>query len=1128
MMFLESIGGLLRTTNTSRHGSPRRHRSLRFESLEQRALLDAATAGDFQTLKNLAESGRDYEITLTANISVGARDTIRIGSEGSGNVSILGAGHTISTSRTRSTALFSVSDCSLTISNLTIDGFANNRGNGAIFNQTGGTTVINSGTTISNCSARRGGVAYLTGGTITVGSDADDDTTVMFSGNSASNGGGVFYYAGEGSLTVNHGTFQENTASNGGVIYLGDGSTAEINGGTFTSNSATSSGGVFRVTGSTVVISGGTISNNTVTGQTGTGGVVHSDGTVTISGGTITGNSAYRGGVVCTDSWYAYVTISGGTITGNSADRGGVVYTDSLYTSVTISGGTITGNSADRGGVVYTNSWYSPVIINGGTITDNSADRGGVVYTTGSYASVTVGGGTFSRNSAVRGGVFFVTQGSTATVNSGTFGGTGETAQNEGNTAAYGGVLYVLGSTADINDGVFAGNTASENGGVCYTTNHDTTVGSSGDGDATVNIGGGSFTRNTAYIGGALYVNYDSSSSTYSSIVNLAAVTMEYNSAANGGAIANHGGTVNDMDSSAVKTFTGNSGRYNTGTEEEPVYVGNGGAIFNSGVITLSNTVFSANSSAGNGGAVNNLAGGTLTLTGAAFSDNTALSESVSVDNVDWADLDADAGDGGALQNWGTVTLIDAYFTGNSAHDGGAIANGEGAVLTMSQTTASTGKAPLGFSGNGAVYGGAIINVGTLTREAEEDTTIEFTGNLSYNNGGAISNSDNDGTVQTGSLDLYGASFTGNTAGSVALEHVGYGGAIISAKPMAISGTSFSENSANSGKGGAIDQVAGTLSLTDTTFTDNSTTNTGFGGAVNTWVGGSITDCEFTGNSAKYGGAVSVLGNDAATTITTTGFSENSAASYGGAIYASGTVEIDGATISGNTASLGGGVLAITSNISSAQKGRGKVTFTGTATTFSDNTATKTAGGKHVGNDICASSSNSAAGNGAVIEIETVPTFSGSTGYDIAIDRSILVLASGAALPQSINVYSNKEFTCGYAYDGSTLEFTSLTSTSGINKWWIYWSGSAQGEYTEYTAGGTVLPSGAVDSGTVVLIKGFRDNNEMNYYLIPTVNAQASGASEALLDESLFDTQVFEGLLQEDSALEEYCDECFL
>ena len=1092
MSILRLIGSSSRTENKARRGACGPRRSLRFESLERRELLAAATAGDFATLKQLAESGQDYEIELTANITVGATDTINITSA-SGTVSILGAGHSITAAANRTDSLFNVSGSSLSVSGLTVSGLSYSGARSAVFYQTGGTITIDSGTFSSNTTTGLGGVLCVAGS--------------------------------QASATINGGTFNSNTARYGGVVHASNGGTVTIAGGTFSRNSATDGGGAIFTQNANVTVSSGIISGN----RSGRGGAVYvNSGGFTVTGGTFQSNTAnVYGGVIYTNSAGVQVTVTGGTFDSNTTSgSGGVVYAFNRNNVISISNAIIRNNEAKNGAVVFFEA-AGTLSLSGVTAQLNkAAEFGGVAYTR--VGTVTVTGGNFTGNSAVSGGVFYATNGGTLTVNSGTFGGTNAT---DGNSADNGGVFYLHGTTANIAGGTFSGNTASTSGGVCYATNHDED--DSSDGDVTVNLTGGTFSGNSALYGGALYLNYDASASSYRAALNLGAVTMENNRAVNGGAIANHGGTIADA-SAAVKTFTGNSGKYNVGTDDEPVFIGNGGAIFNNGTVTLSNAVFSGNYCVGNGGAVNNLEAGTVTLTGAKFESNSALGESVSVGDVDWAALASNTGCGGALQNWGTAALINACFTDNSAHDGGAIANGAGANLTLSQTAASSDSAPLGFAGNGAVYGGAIINVGTLTRTASQQAVLEFTQNRSYNNGGAISNSDNGGAVTAGSLNLYGLSFTGNTAGSPADRHAGSGGAVISAKPLTITGSTFTGNSASvGGKGGAIDQVAGSLTLTGDTFTDNNASDTGFGGAVNTWVGGTITDCAFTDNSAKNGGAVSVLGNRAVTSITHTGnsstsFSGNSAV-FGGAVYASGTVQIDGAQISDNTASLGGGVFAITTNISSSQKGRGKITFTGDATTFSGNTATRVVRGQNVGNDICASSSNNAEGNGAVVEIATLPTFSGSPGCDIGLDRSILVLASGVTIdPSTTSIYCSKQTTCGYTYNGSTLTFTSLSSESGLNKWRIYWSGSDTGACTEYTAGGAELPSGAVSSGAAVLIKGYIGASEtVINYLIPTVSG--SGACEALFDDALLDdAEVFEGLVPRGTALDQYCDECFL
>ena len=1160
MSFFSLIGDSPRTKSSAKRGSARR-RSLRFESLEERALL--TTVNSFADLQSVIAAGQDDVIDLGSDIVVqNAGDMITLSA---GNFTINGNGKSItSAASSRSAVLFYVTGGSLTLNNLTISGFSYSAGTGSIFRQSGGTINVGSGTTISNCLGNNGGVGNITGGTFTVGSDAANDSEVLFSGNNAVSGG-VFCVTSTGTLTIDHGTFRSNTASQGGVLRVaGASASADINGGVFNSNRASGSdssyGGVLNADNQgTVTIDGGTFSGNSATG--GGGAFFTNNGAVTVSDGTISNNTSGTGGAVLV--WSGGFTVSGGTFQSNNADsHGGAIYTKNEGVRITVTGGTFDSNKASGcGGVVYAFNQNNNISISNATLKNNEAKNGGVVFfeKTGTLSftnatvqsnkvtefggvaytrkgTFTVTGGEFTGNSAKNGGVFYATAGGTLTINSGTFGKSGT---GNGNSAANGGVLYLHGATANISGGTFGWNTASTCGGFCYATNHDED--DTDDGNVTVNLTGGTFTSNSALYGGVVYLDYNTAAPSYSATLNLGAVTMENNNAINGGAIGNHGGTVADA-STAIKTFTGNSAKYNIGTDED-VWVGNGGAIFNTekGSVTLSNAVFTDNYCVGNGGAIDNMTNSYLTLTGARFSGNSALGSATLVDNIDWASLTSDASDGGAIQNWGTATLVNAYFTGNSAHDGGAIANGAGATLKLSQTTGSTDGAPLGFAGNGAVYGGAIINVGELTRTSgDQNVAIEFTENSSYNNGGAISNSDDGGRSLTGSLNMYGLSFTDNTAGDADNGHTGNGGAIISAKPLTISTSTFTGNSASSGasiggKGGAIDQVAGTLLLNADVLTNNDATNIGFGGAVNTWVGGTITDCAFAGNSAKNGGAVSVLGNTKVTKIDHTGsaatsFSGNSA-TFGGAVYASGEVEINGASFNNNSATLGGGVFAITSELTlsgSAQKGRGKVVFTGDASTFSGNTASRVVRSQNVGNDICATSSNSDEGNGAVIEINTLPsTFSGSPGCDIGIDRSILVLGSGVTLG-SATIFNNRETTCGYTYNSTTLTFTSLSSDSGLNKWRIYWDGVVNNNYTDYSAGGTDLPSHAVSSGTAVLIKGYTGAREMAiYYMIPSSNASA--ASQALFDDALFDdAEVFEGLAPQSSALDDYCDECYL
>ncbi|MBO7723236.1 MAG: hypothetical protein J6S27_05555, partial [Thermoguttaceae bacterium] len=287
-----------------------KHRSLRVETLEQRALLTAATAGDFATLKQLAESGQRYEIALTADIVVGGDDMIAV----AGNISIDGRqvvdgvetvhSITVAFGTDRTCSFMTVSYGSLTLSNLTISGFNYVGGYGGVFQQTGGTITIDSGTTISNCGAYNGAVADIDRGTFIV-------SGATFSNNTAANDGGVFDLE-IGTLIINSGTFSNNTAvDDGGVVYA-DTRIAEV----------------------------------------------------TINDGLFTGNSAYIGGVAYLNS--GKITIKAGRVLGNSASfEGGVVSTTTSFSELTIDDGVFTGNTAAKGGVACFSA--GTVTINNGT-----------------------------------------------------------------------------------------------------------------------------------------------------------------------------------------------------------------------------------------------------------------------------------------------------------------------------------------------------------------------------------------------------------------------------------------------------------------------------------------------------------------------------------------------------------------------------------------------------------------------------------------------------------------------------------------------------------------------------------------------------------------------------------------
>jgi hypothetical protein len=137
--------------------------------------------------------------------------------------------------------------------------------------------------------------------------------------------------------------------------------------------------------------------------------------------------------------------------------------------------------------------------------------------------------------------------------------------------------------------------------------------------------------------GGGVYIDYLAN-------LTISGCTLSGNSAQSGGAIGNFHGTV----TISGCTVSGNTAGYS------------GGAIFNRGTMTVSNSTFSGNSARGpdfgigNGGAIFNEVGATLTVSTCALSNNIASAE------------------GGAIYNAaypGGLQVIDCVFSNNSPND---------------------------------------------------------------------------------------------------------------------------------------------------------------------------------------------------------------------------------------------------------------------------------------------------------------------------------------------------------------------------------------------------------------------------------------------------------------------------
>jgi len=230
--------------------------------------------------------------------------------------------------------------------------------------------------------------------------------------------------------------------------------------------------------------------------------------------------------------------------------------------------------------------------------------------------------------------------------------------------------------------------------------------------------------------------------------------------------------------------------------------------------------------------------------------------------------------DGGAIEidNDSVATITASDFIGNAGDgDGGAINAEDGGELTVDGCTFDTNIASDGFGGGN---GGAIrVRLGTDSTLSNND----FTANSAEANGGAID-------LDTGTHDLSGNTFTGNSAGNTAV-----GGAINidNSGELNIDGDLYDGNTA--GWGGAIyvrnDIVA---DIQFSTFTANDAVAER-GGAIraNQGANGEITVSfsSFDANTATTtGGGIALAGFGLFSSINNT-WSNNVGIIEGGAIY---------------------------------------------------------------------------------------------------------------------------------------------------------------------------------------------------------------------------------------------------
>lgn len=286
-----------------------------------------------------------------------------------------------------------------------------------------------------------------------------------------------------------------------------------------------------------------------------------------------------------------------------------------------------------------------------------------------------------------------------------------------------------------------------------------------------------------------------------------------------------------------------------------------GGAVVNSGNLTITNSIITGNSGAFGGG-ISSVNGTTLSLVGTTVSNNTAgngggiamyQSSSLSMSNC-VISSNSTTGFGGGLYYFAnsSATILDSQFTGNKAADGGGLGlcpyNGNTVNLTRVTVDA-----------NSATNNGGGIALATIGSSNHKSTIIDST--ISNNKSDSdLNGAGNGGGIYVSAnatLTVATSAFLGNAAlDSASNTADGNGGGLRNEGTAILDNVTFTTNTANR-EGGGISN-AGTLTLTNATMTANTgnadADGFGSGGALATNATATLTNSLLWNNSTAFSG----------------------------------------------------------------------------------------------------------------------------------------------------------------------------------------------------------------------------------------------------------------------------------
>lgn len=473
------------------------------------------------------------------------------------------------------------------------------------------------------------------------------------------------------------------------------------------------------------------------------------------------------------------------------------------------------------------------VDIDGAVISDNSARfNGGAIYVDRAATSLTIKNTTFSANKADTGGA-----------------------------------IHTAVST-EIEKCIFENNESIANGGAIYTNLNAA-------GTNSLLISDTTFSENKA---GSLGAQREGG-----------AIYSMVNTKVEGGAFENNTTTREGGAIFTPPSSTGTKDLLINGTTFSKNEAKDGGAIYSSAKMTISNASFQENKANKDGGGIYAYKSEAVKIDNTTFKKNRALGTATP----------GTRGDGGAIyahKDTKSLSITETNFSENTSKYGG------GAVSSCTATVIEGGK----FENNSAGSSGGAIAMSS-NYKLEINNAI-FSGNRAANNGGAVC------VDRAQSLSITKTNFSENTA---TLQ----GGAIHSKADTSIQGGEFERNIAKSGGAFHTASYSVSLDISPHVNADNTTEKT-----------------SFSENTAEYGGAIY---SSAKTTINKATFQKNIASIDGGCIYAfeNAIVKIDGTIFQENTANNNGGAIFANKNATSLT-----IEDTNGSTSFSQNMADKSGG----------------------------------------------------------------------------------------------------------------------------------------------------------------------------------------